>query len=284
VLFLQLEGAQITEGTLSDAPTNQSYVCGGTFPAWDHGPFGQDRAVVVERLRLEVLDLFADFNLQVVTERPLQPPYVMVVVGGTASLCQRPDGLGGLGPLDCDNADLSDVAFVFGATIISLEGLAVAIAHEAAHTWGLPHTTEPCDVMSSAWCSGDSKRFRDQEMSVPPDPSGSCGLQSSNSWQRLLAVLGPRTASPDASLLSDAAPPFDTRPSDAVWQPGESSPPPGPRGCSAAPERGSPRGFSLIGFVALSALSLLLLAWSRRAAAQRESSDGHSRRDQLGHG
>lgn len=285
VLFLELEGAKIAKGLVSDAPTNQSYVCGADFPAWDASRFGSDRSESVQRLRSRVEELFVDFNLRVVTERPPQPPYVMVVVGGTASLCGRPDGLGGLGPLDCGNADLSDVAFVFGATLIDLDGLAVAIAHEAGHTWGLPHTTEPCDVMSSSWCSGGAKRFRDQEMTVPAgDPAGTCGLTTSNSWQRLRGVLGPRPTRPAEAGSIEARSRVDGGGS------GLEPPLPSGPGCSTAFPRGSlgaggpaygssPRAASLLLLLTLG----LLLGLCRRAARPRaETENGHSRRDQLG--
>jgi hypothetical protein len=288
VLFLELEGVQISKGLVSDAASNQSYVCGASFPAWDASRFGSDRSESIRRLRTRVEDLFVDFNLRVVTERPAQPPYVMVVVGGTASLCGRSDNLGGLGPLDCGNADLSDVAFVFGATLIDLDGLAVAIAHEAGHTWGLPHTTEPCDVMSSMWCSGGAKRFRDQEMTVPPgDPSGSCGLTTSNSWQRLRQVLGPGPApAPEAGGLAEGSR-LDGRASSP-----EPVPAPG-AGCSMTPagiaplalEAGAPaQRVSLRAASLLLLLTLgLLLGRCRRAACPRaETGNGHSRRDQLG--
>jgi hypothetical protein len=279
VLYVQLDGAQIALSAQSDASSNQSDVCGATVPPWDPRLDGGSRAAAAGQVRARLLDLFADFNLDVVLERPAAPPYDMIVVGGTASLCGRPDGLGGLGPLDCGNRDLSDVAFVFGATITALDGIVISVAHEAGHSYGLPHTDNPCDVMSNSWCTGGAKRFLDQNMGVPPgDPSGSCALQSSNSWRRLRDVLGPRPAPADTS-----PPPADTRPPDARQALPEVAAAPG-SGCSLAGPSDQPSSRRCGSLLLL--LSMLGLLLRRRPSPTRqdvETAHGHSRRDQLGH-
>jgi hypothetical protein len=273
VLYVQLDGAQIALSAQSDAPTNQSDVCGATVPAWDPRLDGGSRAAAAAQVRAGLLGLFADFNLDVVLERPATPPYDMIVVGGTASLCGRPDGLGGLGPLDCGNHDLSDVAFVFGATVTALDGIIISIAHEAGHTYGLPHTDSACDVMSNSWCTGGAKRFLDQDMGVPPgDPSGSCALSTSNSWRRLHDVLGPRPAPGDTSH-----PVADSRPRDTLRPLAEAPAPPG-SGCSYQPCSRPPGSLLLL-------LPLIGLLQRRRSPTRQnvETAHGHSRRDQLGH-
>jgi hypothetical protein len=190
-LFLNVDGPTIQKGAGSDAPQNLSFLCGGVFPPFDHSLYGADRNQVTAELAAGVQALFADFNVEVVTARPSNPPYDMVVVGGTSALCGYAEGLGGLGPVDCDDALHSDIAFAFSHTVKGLDMLAVVIAHEAAHAYGLLHTLEPCDVMSNFICTTGSKTFMDREMAVAPDHLGKCGASAMNSWQTLNAVLGP---------------------------------------------------------------------------------------------
>lgn len=192
VLYLNTDGVTVTKvPSGADAHQNTSQLCGGTFSAFDHTSFGPDRAKVVAELAGEVDRLFSPFNIQVVTTRPAAPPYGMVVVGGQAALCGLPAGYSGLAPLDCGDAWPRDVSFVFSDGITFLPMLAVVVAHEAGHSFGLPHTTESCDVMSNFLCTAGDKRFLDVDAPVTPDHLGKCGLSSTNSHALLLQALGP---------------------------------------------------------------------------------------------
>jgi hypothetical protein len=192
VLYLNTDGAEITKvAGGGDAHQNTSPLCGGTFPPFDHTPFGQVRSVVVAELAGEVDKLFSAFNIQVVTTRPAAPPYGMVVIGGQPALCGMAAGYSGLAPLDCGDAWPGDVSFVFSDGITWLPMLAVVVAHEAGHSFGLPHTTESCDVMSNFLCTTGDKGFLDVDAPVAPDHLGKCGLTSTNSHELLLQALGP---------------------------------------------------------------------------------------------
>lgn len=192
VIFLQFSGATITKGKQGSAPGNVSEICGGIFPPFDHTPLGTDRHKVIQQIVQQVDTLLKDFNVTLLTSRPKAAPYDMVVVAGVKSGCGQPPGIGGLAPLDCDDAHHQDVAFIFAGAITQVQMLATVIAHEAAHTYGLVHTSEACDVMSPVMCTTGDKQFLDKQMAVWPDHMGRCGMWTANSWKMLYKVLGPR--------------------------------------------------------------------------------------------
>ena len=209
-LFLNFDGATITKAAgVSSAHTNTSFLCGATIKAFEHAALGADRTAVIADLVQGVEQLFAPFDLQVVTARPAAPPYHMVVIGGTPDTCGFPSGYSGMAPLDCTNAVSTDLALVFSDGITSAEMLAVVIAHEAGHAFGLPHSSAACDVMSIMLCTGADgglgvKVFLDREVDVTPDQAGLCGLHRTNSWRLLYRALGPRPGS-GAELRIDPA-------------------------------------------------------------------------------
>jgi hypothetical protein len=214
LLYLVLDGATITKVSGGgSAPADTSPLCGATIAAFDHAPLGPSRTTVIVDLVKEVRALFAAYDLEVVTSRPAAPQYQMAVVGGAPAVCGFPTGYSGMAPLDCGDANPSDVLFVFSDGITSLKMLAIVIAHEAGHAYGLPHSTAPCDVMSNKLCDGPAgplaKTFLDTSAAVTPDHKGKCGLSTTNSHRQLLTLLGPRAASGDAGLdagLSDDGP------------------------------------------------------------------------------
>jgi len=190
VLFLNFDGATITKAAASDAVKNTSPLCGGTIPKFDHTPYGADRAKVIAQVKSRIAALLADFDITLVTTRPAAAPYEMVVLGGLPTLCGYSAGIGGLAPLDCHNANTGDVSFVFSAGITHLDMLAIAVGHELGHSFGLPHSSEGCDVMSSLYCAGLKKKYLDKKMQIWPDHKGKCGLTYTNSWQMMYDVLG----------------------------------------------------------------------------------------------
>jgi hypothetical protein len=243
VLYLNLDGVTVTKALASDAYQNLSFLCsprgdGGptavAIPPFDHAPYGSDRVKVTAELVAKVEQAFRDFALKIVTARPAAPPYEMIIVGGDSALCEGyASGLGGLGPLDCDNKIHGELAFVFAQTFTQLDGLGVAIAHEAAHSFGLVHTTEPCDMMSNVYCA--QKSFLDKTMNVAPDHLGTCGQTSTtNSWRKLRDTLGlaPRLDGlvPDSRRV-DARSSVEARPATEA-RPSQLEPPSGGAGCS----------------------------------------------------
>jgi hypothetical protein len=204
VLFLNLDGVLISKGATSDSAANRSHICHGTFPAFDHAPYGSQRRQVIADLLSRVRGLLGDFAVDLRTTRPASGRYLMLVLGGLPSACGYGAGIGGLAPQDCGDRQSGEVAFIFSAGITHLQMLALTIAHEAAHTLGLVHTSEGCDVMSPTICGAGSKRFLDRLVTVWPDHLGVCGLKQTNSWRMLYQVLGLAGGGGPASMTGPA--------------------------------------------------------------------------------
>jgi hypothetical protein len=205
VLFLNLDGVTITSGATSDSAHNRSQICSGSFPAFDHTPYGTRRSQVIADLLRRLRGLLGEFAVQLRTTRPASGRYLMLVLGGLPGACGYGSGIGGLAPQDCGDQQRGEVAFIFSAGITHPQMLAVTIAHEAAHTLGLVHTSDGCDVMSPVICGAGDKRFLDRLMAVWPDHLGLCGLKQANSWKMMLEALGAAGAPATMTLSRPAA-------------------------------------------------------------------------------
>jgi len=300
-LFLNFDGAAVTKAAgVSSAHTDTSFLCGATIGAFQHAILGADRATVIADLVQRVQRLFDPFDLQVVTSRPAAPPYHMVLIGGTPDACGFPAGYSGMAPLDCANAVSTDLALVFSDGISSAEMLAVVIAHEAGHAFGLLHSSTACDVMSIMLCTDPQgglgvKRFLDQEVDVTPDQKGQCGLIQTNSWRLLFGALGPRQGS-GAEVRVDPAlrpgqrprPPAPAglpgraaRVDGGGSVPGDASAPPGAGGCGVALSADRPFGLRWPGAILLLVVTLLARRRARRRRVRVERWHGHPGRTDL---
>jgi hypothetical protein len=267
VLYLALDGVKVTHAGYSSSAKNQSSVCGATVPPFQSLRFGPQRAAVVSTLAALAQASFSGFALEVTTTRPTGgSSYEMIAVGGSPSLCGYASGVGGLAPLDCGDTVRGEVGFVFSDQITSLDFLATVIAHEAAHTFGLVHTTEACDTMSPLYCAGE-KRFLDERMGVYPDQIGKCGSLLTNSHLALERALGLRAASEGPPAARDARATESGRAEAELGGPGlvEPGPQPGGSGCSAAALDGRGREPSSLS-VALLVASIVLFRRIRAIA------------------
>lgn len=138
---------------------------------------------------------FAPFAVEVVTRRPAERGYSMIVVGGAPamlpSLMQKPEHIGGYAPVGT-GADRELVGFVFSDALDgNLAKVCQGILHESGHLFGLDHVYACEDPMSYLSCG--EQRFMEIEQpcgeSEPRTcryPGGKSGaLQSS---ARLLAA------------------------------------------------------------------------------------------------
>lgn len=217
VLYVNFDGAQITKSNTSDATTNSSFIGGGAVPPFDGDQATRDQVVAL------VTQLYAAYDIQVVTSRPASGDYDMALVGGTpADLgLAYSSNVTGVAPMDCDDKLPRDIAFVFSDSIKALTSasmyarrVAETAAHESGHTYGLPHSDVGCDLMSYSSCA-ELKTFLDQTMPMQSDSYGKCGLTSMNSHQLLLGTLGPAPTQPQPP-----APPADTEaPKVAITSP-----------------------------------------------------------------
>jgi MYXO-CTERM domain-containing protein len=199
VLYVNFDGATITKISGSDASKNGSFIGGGTIPA-----FSGDAAMRAQIVTL-IKQLYSAYNIQIVTSRPASGDYDMALVGGTPAHLglNYPSGVVGVAPMDCGNQMPRDIAFIFAQSLESIVGgsmlaqrTAETAAHESAHSYGLPHSGDGCDLMSYSQCA-QLKTFLDKQMSMQSDSYGTCSMTSMNSYQLLMAELGPASTTPD---------------------------------------------------------------------------------------
>lgn len=133
----------------SNAVTNHSYIvhyAWGTasknFAAYTDGA---GRSAIVSHLR----SIFSKYDVTITTTRPASGPYTMVVITPTTWAHH------GIAPLDCGNANKSDIAFVLdtgdSGFYPSYAKIAQAAAHELGHSFGLAHVKNTADIMQ--WAS-----------------------------------------------------------------------------------------------------------------------------------
>jgi hypothetical protein len=183
----------IFHAELDDAPKNQSSIGGAApFPAfsWPSLVDGSNTRTELARLvARRVHEIFLPYNVLVTTARPAAGPYTMVIIGGGPADLGFDTRVGGLAYLDCGNVQPSNVVFAFPAALRgSLHGLVVTIAQEAAHAFGLEHTTNPRDIMHPRLDPAQAE-FPDQESPIFGEHH--CGSAVQNSHRRLLDIVGP---------------------------------------------------------------------------------------------
>ena len=110
-----------------------------------------------DRLVELVRDYFARYDIEFVTTRPNTGDYTTVAVGGTPAVIGINDsGVLGIAPLDGQNQNVNDIDFVFSEihaqSQYTLEGLALTIVHELAHSFGLRHVVGTTPIMSERLC------------------------------------------------------------------------------------------------------------------------------------
>jgi hypothetical protein len=153
VVFVDFDGPTLTDcDDCSSAENNQSLIVGYAFgtSSVELAPYTSEsgRAAILAELQ----SIYSAYNVQFVTVRPESGPYTMLVITPTIWAHH------GIGPLDCDNANKSDIAFVFYTSdsrfYPTWAKVAQAGAHELGHTFGLDHVTDSSEVMQWA-SSGD---------------------------------------------------------------------------------------------------------------------------------
>src|SRR5262249_7411867 len=119
---------------------------------------------------------------------------------------------GGVAVVDCDNLNENDISFVFAAASF-LQGqnhaIAVTIAQESAHGYGLAHVDDRSDVMYP-YISTQATGFLDQNMHVYDlgngASSGCNGTGVQNSFRQLMFTVGhsggPDTTPPTISITT----------------------------------------------------------------------------------
>jgi hypothetical protein len=157
-----------------------------------------------------VRDRFAEFDLDVVTERPDGAGFTRVMIGGEPSMLGYGEGAGGVAPYTGDVVR-GAVAFVFADALGGdVEQLCDATVHEIGHTLGLDHAYRCEDPMSYLHGCGE-KRFADVEAACGEEGERRCGdgEDTQNSWQILARNVGLRddapAPAPDPTVSIDIA-------------------------------------------------------------------------------
>jgi hypothetical protein len=156
-------------------------------PAWKGGKKAWQKVVQC------VQDRFSDFDVDIVTDRPSDGDYVMIMVGGYPSLLGYGDSVGGIAPYTGEVVRKA-VGFVFSANEDNdVENTCVAILHETGHTLGLDHEYLCEDPMSYLWGCGE-KHWQDQDAPCGENEERECGTgeATQNSYQILANNVGLR--------------------------------------------------------------------------------------------
>jgi hypothetical protein len=89
--------------------------------------------------------LYAPYRVTFTTQPPADEPFTMVIVSPTIAPHH------GMAPLDCENQNQNDIAFVYQIDQVSPDLIARFAAHELGHSFGLAHVSENTEIMN--WAS-----------------------------------------------------------------------------------------------------------------------------------
>jgi hypothetical protein len=170
--------------------------------AWPGIDTEEARRQLVHDLTEQINDAFRAYNVVVTTTRPAGGHYTMVMIGGSPALFAMDPRVAGVAYMDCENRQAANVVFAFpGPLGASAHGLFSTIAQEAAHAFGLQHSSDPNDIMYPR-VDLAQRGFLDRE-SVVASPKF-CGADTQNSHRRLLQLLGawPGGDKPDDPVLT----------------------------------------------------------------------------------
>lgn len=155
-LYLVFDGATITSGSESPAD-DRSSVLAQTFiapPFLDGDP---DRAATIAAALAGVDSVLAPYAVEVVTERPSEGVYDMLVLGGTSEAAGLGAELGAVMPFLCGEDD-PNVGFVFDG-VADPEDLAYTIVAALGVLNQIPFSDVPGDCMcwADAGCALDGE-------------------------------------------------------------------------------------------------------------------------------
>jgi hypothetical protein len=202
VVYLNREGATLVGG-VDDASKNQSSLVRSAkhkyvaFPAFEGSPAQWNTIVECVKNR------FAPFSISIVDQRPLEPGYLMAMVGGTAKAFDQADAIAGEDQEHAVRTGLSPfngevipgaVVLVFAKTLNQHpRSVCETAGMEIGHAYGLDHQMDCRDLMTYLPSCGP-RRFVDKAVPCGEQNPRQCrsGENEQNSYGRLLEILGPR--------------------------------------------------------------------------------------------
>lgn len=155
-----------------------------------------------------VADVYAPFQIDVVTTPPLVGDYTEHMVAGSAQTLGQPAGTLGVAPFACGYLP-NATSFTFADTVgANVEALCWTAAQEIAHSFGLDHKFDARDAMTYLEGDGTRKRFVNAA-----GPCGEqreraclCGDAQQNSFTTLAGLFGTQaTLQPEVSMMTPRA-------------------------------------------------------------------------------
>jgi hypothetical protein len=139
-----------------------------------------------------VREKLADFDIEIVDERPADGDYIMAMIGGRPGMLGYPEGVSGIAPFS-GNVIPEAVVFVFERSLRSnVDATCTSAVHEIGHALGLEHQYLCEDPMSYLHGCGE-KTFQDKDAWCGEYDARECsngGKQ--NSYRHLADTLGLR--------------------------------------------------------------------------------------------
>lgn len=208
VIYLARTPLELTPGE-DDAPAGVSSVVGAKankpvkVPGWKGTAKGWKQVVTC------VQKLWAPFDVEVTDQRPEGDDYILVAVGGRpGDIGETNKRVGGLAPFSGDVIPKA-VVFAFSQQLANqVTPVCETIGMEVAHAYGLDHGYDCKDVMTYLKPCG-AKKFLDKDIACGEGKKRPCvgGAATQNSYQRLLAILGPRKVGTAAAPVPEPAAP-----------------------------------------------------------------------------
>ena len=197
IIYLNREGARLSAAVHDDSKKNESAVVhsagltefevpayGGSTSRWN-------------KIKACVEQQFADFEIEVVDQRPIDKDYIMVMMGGRPGPLEKLNhGKGDLlGLTSFSGSVMHDSVVLIFTKVIGHRTTRTCetIAHEVAHAFGADHSRLCSDVMTYKRSCVKVQSFRDKDAKCGEYEERACegGKPTQNSYQLIKAALGP---------------------------------------------------------------------------------------------
>ncbi|HEU4610494.1 MAG TPA: Ig-like domain-containing protein [Kofleriaceae bacterium] len=157
-----------------------------------------------------VKESYADFDVEIVTERPTSGNYHMAIVAGSPGQVGMQNGVLGVSPFSCGYIN-NAISFTFANLVANdVPEICWTVAQETAHSWGLDHKYDNRDPMTYLSGGPTYKRFQNEAGSCGEYNARQCscsyngtGSSKMNSWQVIMDTFGssaPDTVPPTVAI------------------------------------------------------------------------------------
>jgi MYXO-CTERM domain-containing protein len=191
------DGNCVIQSGGEDSRTNMSSIISGTRTLTQFAGTAEVRAQILACVRTA----YARFNIQVTDRDPGNVPHWETMAAGLPREVGFPSGVAGVSPFSCG---LIPNAITYNFLNLSPNDVldnCWTIAQESAHAFGLSHEFDGRDYMTYN-PTPQAKSFVDENLCIgtqgccQPAQECQCGGTMQNSFQQILALFGPASASP----------------------------------------------------------------------------------------